>query len=267
MAVSSKRAEYVGLVSLFLSVLFFFIAFLLGYWSSIFAVYAMSWLLGSAVLIWLVLVIHFHQRALAEQEKLDMSQLSKQRDSETIFHTKGERANMFAVAQRRLVLLEKWFLPIFSAIIAAYQAGIGLYLLKVLSGMIGLPTKQPLICAVSMIAVSFISFLFSRYATGMSSEQQWRPLKAGGSIFIGVSILSFTLAVGLAMAYFNYWIVVNVINWLVPILLIVLGLETALNVVLDIYRPRLKGQYSRAAFESRLLGIINEPGGILRVVL
>jgi len=263
MAVSSKRAEYVGLVSLFLSVLFFFIAFLLGYWSSIFAVYAMSWLIGSAVLIWLVLVIHFHQRALAEQEKLDMSQLSKKLDSETIFHTKGERAHMFAVAQRRLVLLEKWFLPIFSVIIAAYQAGIGLYLLKVLSGMIGLPSKQPLICAVSMIAISFVSFLFSRYATGMSSEEQWRPLKAGGSIFIGVSILSFALAIGLAMAYFNYWIVVSVINWVVPILLMVLGLETALNVVLDIYRPRIKGQYSRAAFESKLLGIINEPGGIL----
>ena len=33
---------------------------------------------------------------------------------------------------------------------------------------------------------------------------------------------------------------------------------------MDIYRPRLKGQYNRSAFDSRLLGIINEPGGILR---
>jgi regulator of protease activity HflC (stomatin/prohibitin superfamily) len=55
-----------------------------------------------------------------------------------------------------------------------------------------------------------------------------------------------------------------VLNFVVPTLLIVLGAETALNVVLDIYRPRLKGQYSRAAFDSRLLGTINEPGGIFR---
>ena len=34
--------------------------------------------------------------------------------------------------------------------------------------------------------------------------------------------------------------------------------------MLDIYRPRLKDQYSRAAFDSRLLGVINEPGGIFR---
>src|SRR5512140_561011 len=32
---------------------------------------------------------------------------------------------------------------------------------------------------------------------------------------------------------------------------------------MDIYRPRLKGQYIRSAFESRLLGLISEPGGIL----
>jgi len=44
----------------------------------------------------------------------------------------------------------------------------------------------------------------------------------------------------------------------------VLGVETALNTILDIYRPRLKGQYSRAAFDSRLLGVINEPGGVFR---
>ncbi|MFA5252422.1 MAG: SPFH domain-containing protein, partial [Phycisphaerae bacterium] len=38
----------------------------------------------------------------------------------------------------------------------------------------------------------------------------------------------------------------------------------ALNIVLDIYRPRLKGQYARSAFDSRLLGTINEPGGLFR---
>jgi regulator of protease activity HflC (stomatin/prohibitin superfamily) len=52
--------------------------------------------------------------------------------------------------------------------------------------------------------------------------------------------------------------------WVISGLLIVLGAETAVNLVLDIYRPRIKGRYSRSAFDSRLLGVINEPGGILR---
>ena len=264
MTVSSKRPEHIALVSLILSVVFFLIAFFLGRWSSFFAVSAISWMLLSSALIWLVLCFQFHQRALAEQEKLDMSQLSKDEKASTIFQASSERAGLFAAAQRRLQILEKWFIPIFSALIAAYQLGLGLYLLKtILGGLEGEP-KQPLLCAIGMTAIAFMSFLISRYATGMSAQPEWKPLRAGGSFLLGIAVLCFALAIGLALAQFKYFIVINVIDWIVPILLVVVGVETALNLILDIYRPRLKGRYSRSAFDSRLLGVINEPGGIFR---
>jgi regulator of protease activity HflC (stomatin/prohibitin superfamily) len=79
-----------------------------------------------------------------------------------------------------------------------------------------------------------------------------------------VALLCFALAIALAAAQFKIFLPLSVIRWAIPILLVVLGAETALNVVFDIYRPRLKDQYSRAAFDSRLLGVINEPGGIFR---
>jgi regulator of protease activity HflC (stomatin/prohibitin superfamily) len=264
MAVSSKRPEYVALVSLILSVVFFGIAFFVGRWSGFFAVSAVAWLLLSAALIWLVLVIQFHQRALAEQEKLDMTQLVKGKEAPTIFQARDEKATLFAVAQRRLQILEKWFIPVFSAIIAVYQIGIGLYLLKAISAATDIEQKQPLLVAIFMTAIAFVSFLMSRYTTGMSAQPRWKPLRAGGSILLGAAVLCFALAISLALAQFKIFVMVNVIAWVISILLIVLGAETALNVVLDIYRPRLKDQYSRSAFDSRLLGIINEPGGILR---
>ncbi|GAH40091.1 unnamed protein product, partial [marine sediment metagenome] len=205
--------------------------------------------------------IHFHTRSLAGQEKLDMSQLAKGGEGATIFQAKGEHPDLFTVAQRRLQLFEKWFLPVFSAAVAVYQIAMGLYLLKAVSAEAE-PT-QPLICAVCMTGIAFISFLISRYATGMSTQPQWKPLRAGGSIFLGIAILCFVLAIGLGLAQFKFFVVINIIDYVVGGLLVVLGAETALNVVLDIYRPRLKDQYSRSAFDSRLLGIINEPGGIL----
>jgi len=201
---------------------------------------------------------------LAEQEKLDMSQLGKDEKASAIFQASGERAGLFAAAQRHLQILEKLFIPIFSALIAAYQLGLGLYLLKtILGGLEGEP-KQPLLCAIGMTAIAFMSFLISRYATGMSAQPQWKPLRAGGSFLLGIAVLCFALAIGLALAQFKYFIVINVIDWIVPILLVVVGVETALNLIFDIYRPRLKGRYSRSAFDSRLLGVINEPGGIFR---
>ena len=264
MTISSKSAERTACVSLILSVVFFFITFFMGRWSGFFAVYAAGWLILSAASVWFVLCLQFHQRSLAEQEKLDMSQLAKGEQASTIFRARDEHASVFAVAQRRLQLLEKWFLPFFSAAIAIYQIGIGLYLLKVIAAIADIEPKQPLICAICMTAIAFVSFLVSRYATGMSAKLQWKPLRAGGSIFLSIAILCFVLAIGLALAQFKIFAVVNVISWVIPVLLLVLGIETALNIVLDVYRPRLKGRYSRSAFDSRLLGIINEPGRIFR---
>jgi regulator of protease activity HflC (stomatin/prohibitin superfamily) len=264
MTTSSKRPEHVAWTSLVTSLVFFGVAFFLGRWSGFVAVSAVAWQILAAALIWLVLAIQFHQRSLAEQERLDMTQLAGEKNASTIFQGQGERATLMAAAQRRLELVEKWFVPGFAVVIALYEIALGLYVLKSVSAAEDGTTQQPLVCAIVMTAVAFVTFLLSRYATGMSAEPRWKPLRAGGSFLLGVAVVCFALAMGLAAMHFHYLLPVRIIGYAIPILLIVLGAETALNVVLDIYRPRLKGQYSRAAFDGRLLGIINEPGGIFR---
>jgi regulator of protease activity HflC (stomatin/prohibitin superfamily) len=235
----------------------------IGQWSGFVAIYSASFVSLGAALIWLVLLIQFHQRNLAEQEKLDMSVLAGDHRTDKIFQAKGEQSQLFAVAQKRLAILEKWFLPVFSFLIAAYQVAIGLYLLKAVSYSNSAIGKQPLLCAVCMVAIAFVSFLLSRYATGMSNQAEWKPLRAGGSFLFGSAILSFALAIALALVQFKIITVIRVIDYTIPVLLIVLGVENLFNVIFDIYRPRLTGLYSRAGFDSRLLGLINEPGEIL----
>jgi hypothetical protein len=265
MTVLSKRPVYVALVALILSVIFFGIVFILGKWSDSIAILAVGWLLLSVALIWLVLCLQFYQRALAEQEKLDISQLARDKEASTIFQASSERAGLFAVAQRRLQIFDKWFVPIFSALIAIYQISIGSYLLRTVARGAESELKHPLHCGIGIMAIAFISFLISRYATGMSSQPEWKPLRAGGSSLLGVAVLCFALAVVLALEHlFNFSVAVIVMSVVIPVLVVVLGAETALNLILDRYRPRLKGRYRRSAFDSRLLGVINEPGGILR---
>jgi hypothetical protein len=133
MTASSKPARVMALGSLVICILFFIGTFLIGRWSNFFAVYAVSYFFLGTALIELILLVQFHQRYLAEQEKLDMSELSKDQRADKIFQQKGEQAQMFAVAQRRLDIFEKWFLPIFAVIIAIYQGAIGVYLLKAVS--------------------------------------------------------------------------------------------------------------------------------------
>lgn len=268
MADSSKKALHVSLAGLILSIVFFLTTLLLGAFLSSPTLYILSWQILGTLLIWGVLMIQFFHRCRAEQEKLDMDQLSRAREKQTIFEGAESRLDLFAVAQKRLVLLEKWFLPIAGLVIAIFQIILGILLLRFVSG----PTQEdytlqsPLVGSAILALVSFFSFLISRYATGLSGSMIWRPLRAGGSSLLASSILGFGLVISLAFAQYKYMFGLMILNWVIPILMILLGGETVVTTIFDIYRPRMAGQYSRASFDSRLLGLINEPGGILHTV-
>lgn len=269
MNLSSRKAKTVSVIAFVLSLFFFVFTLVLGAFSSTLGMYLLSWQVLSGVLVWGVLIAQFYQRTLAEQEKLDMGQLSKAADQGTIFDGGADRMAMMAVAQKRLAFLEKWVVPVSAVLIGIYQIVMGLLLFqgKVLKDAPAwAEPKNLLLSAVLMAAVSFIAFLFSRYATGMSAEAEWKPLRAGGSYLLATALLGFALAISLALAQFKHTQGLAVLNYVIPLLLILLGVEVVLNAILDIYRPRVAGQYSRAAFDSRILGMFNEPGGILHTV-
>jgi regulator of protease activity HflC (stomatin/prohibitin superfamily) len=262
-----RRAAHVCLAALILSAIFFPACFILSKVTGVYALFALSWQILAAAVIWAVLAVQFYQKALVEQEKLDISQLAKGSGGDTIFEAQKTHSELFAVAQNRLRIFEKWFLPIFSVLIAIYQIVIGAYLLRItITSRTGEEFNNLLLGAVLAAAIAFVSFLFSLYSTGLSTEERWRPLKAGGSFFMATTILSFVCAAGMAFAQFKIQIVLTALNWVVPSVLILVGCETALNFIFDIYRPRIKGQYSSAAFDSRLLGTISAPHRILRTV-
>jgi len=263
MNISSRRARQIAVIALVFNIIFFVGSFIITGVCGYYAVEGLTWQILGGVFIWLVLAIVFHQRSLAEQEKLDMAQIAQARRGDTIFQAQAEHDELMAVAQRRLRVLEKWFVPAFAVLIAAYEITVGFVLIGNLDRAGDRMPGYEQLSATLLVSAAFVSFLIGRYATGMSAQIQWKPLRAGGSYMLASTILAFLLAVGLALAAFKIDEMINIMAWVIPILMIVLGFETALNTVMDIYRPRIAGQYSRSAFDSRLLGMINEPGGIL----
>jgi len=236
---------------------------IIGGYCGYYAVTALAWQMLGGAFVWLVLIILFHQRRRAEQEKLDMALVAQARGGDTIFQTNAEQGELMAVAQRRLRILEKWFMPAFGILIAAYEISMGFILVSRIEAAADRMVRYEQLSAALLVVIAFISFLIGRYATGMSAQIQWRPLRAGGSYMLSSTILAFLVAVALALATFKIDGMAKVMTWASPVLMIVLGMEMAVNTVLDIYRPRIAGQYARSAFDSRLLGMINEPGGIL----
>jgi len=269
MELSSKRAQTLSLTGLIISVVFFLATWIIWSMSVAYAVHELAWLILANAAIWFILVIQFHQRVLAEREKLDMAQLARARQGGTIFQEERDPAAALAVASRRLKLIETWFVPIGGVVVAVYEIAMGGYLCtKVRLGLLeqAESLQQPQLAAVFMVAIAFVSFLISRYGIGMSRERVWRPLRAGATHLFGITLLAFVAAITLALSQFKIMVGLQILAWVVPILMIVLGVETVLNAILDLYRPRVPGAYDRAAFDSRLLGLFGEPGGILHTV-
>ena len=125
---SSRKARTVSEIALILSFIFFAFTLFLGAYIMARPLYFLSYQFLAGTLVWLVLLIQLHQRCLAEQEKLDMTQLSKQDTQGTIFSGGADRMALIAVHQKRLKFLEKWVIPIAAVMIAVYEIVIGLVL-------------------------------------------------------------------------------------------------------------------------------------------
>jgi regulator of protease activity HflC (stomatin/prohibitin superfamily) len=74
------------------------------------------------------------------------------------------------------------------------------------------------------------------------------------------------IAVAMGLDYFEVTVVERIVTYVIPAVMTVVGIELILNLVLDIYRPRVAGQERRPPYDSRLLGLFAEPQGVLKTV-
>lgn len=259
----SKKAEIMSLTCLVLSLGLGILSWILGIVCREFSIIEFAWFNGASVLVWLVLAIYLHLRSLAEQEKLDLAQPESADRADTIFQASREQQDLFAVAQRRLKFFEKWFIPSLSVLIAAYHIAVSIFNIFRIAQFEPFDIQKPQLGAVLMVSTAFISFLMSRVAIGMSHQPKWRELRAGGSYLFANAIIGLALGIFLILAQFRFTLGLSVMKWVIPILMVLLGIEIGFSVVFDFYRPRVPGQENRLPFDSRLLGLFSEPGGIL----
>jgi modulator of FtsH protease HflK len=267
--VSPRRAEILSLLAFGLHLLFFLLVLYLSSRTNTLAGKITAWHFLGGTIIWLMLLLQFRQRRLADEERLDAEQYQRLRregkDKSVFEGTVVEDA--LHIAQRRLDWMEKYLVNAFAVAIVLYLLGIGYWLLTQVQGAadtVLAPQTVVLETMASLAVIGIISFLFSRYAVGMSQQGQWRPLRAGGSYLFSNSLLCFVLAGILWWANAGNMTAEKVVSYVLVGLLLALGVEIVLNLVLDAFRPRVKGQYRRAAYESRILGLFSEPGGILK---
>lgn len=269
---AEKRARNVAIVGLLLHVALGLCLLVLYLFNHSAATFAASRLMFGGLFIWVVLVVLYQQRRRVAQESLETERLRQERTtvgSESIFEMEEEE---FLVSQRRLRWLQRWFLPAFVMLAVAYLV-IGHFFVWPV-GLLGQITDHdiwPEIVAASLsmltvAGVAFVSFLFSRYVGGMAQEPEYRLLKSGSIYLLANAGVCLLLTICLGLASTGLILPERVLAVAVRYFMVVLGLEFLVNFVLGYYRPRVSDEALRPAFESRLIGLVSEPGGIAKSI-
>jgi len=266
-----KRALTVSLVGLLFQTGLATFLVLLSLWTGSEAVEATALLAACGIPIWIFLALTYKQRQLVREETLESEQLRQERAAggagAALFAADEER---LLLARRRLMWMYRWLLPFFTVVTIGLLAGLGLgyswsFSRSIYDKTWAVPVNESLSFAF-VVGASFLAFLLSRYATGMARQPEWRLLRAGAAWLMGNTLAGIATAVVLGLVHFQIILPERVAAYALRVLMIVLSVEFLLNFVLDFYRPRQPGEEPRPAFDSRLLGLFCEPGGIARSI-
>jgi len=258
-----KKLEMTALGGLVLQLMFLLVCIVLGDRSGSRAVAAETWHVAIGLPVWFLVLVHGRQRRLALEEREERERLRASRLSEEIFE---ETELDTTRASAGLLLFEKYFVPLFSVILSGLLAFFAVRIARTSWPAEKYAVVKPDVVAVGMVFISFLGFLIGKYAAGMAQNRGFRLLRAGAGYIMGNVIVAILMAVAMAMYYFGIRWGERILTFAIPVIMGLVALEVLLNLLLDIYRPRVPGQETRPPYDSRLLGLFAEPEGVLKTV-
>src|ERR1051325_5767391 len=254
-----RNIKRIGLVSLL-------VLLAVGITSPVLARYTNT-LAGQAGLIYLglgflVIAIGYFQMRLEETERLErleFEEINKTDASASLFNTAD--SEVFP-AQRSREQFERIFVPAFTALLFLLQAGGTYYLWTWLNNVIPPAIKQPTVAMALFGLFALTLFLLGKYSVGLARLEQARLLRPGANYLLLGAYVCFvvTLCIGAGQAGFPR--VDFYAAYALAGLLALVAAETLINLVLEIYRPRVAGKVGRLLYDSRLVGLLAEPEGL-----
>ena len=266
-----SRATNVAAAGLILQSLAFAMLLAVGIWKQSDAIAAAARFALPGIPVWFVLLLIFKQLKRVTVEELETDELRRSRAdgaaSDGLFEMDDEA---LLLEQNRLRWLIRWFLPattlvVVSLVLGGHFVGWRWTPDKVFAEGGLRRTQDPTMVMWVVVAVGLVSFLAARYVIALSRFPNWRLLRAGASCMAGNALACLAVVIALMASTSATW-VEPLVAYVIRVALVVLGVELIGNFTLDFYRPRTPGVVARPSFDSRLLGLISEPGGIAKSI-
>lgn len=252
-----RNAQKNGLVNLVTAVAIFIATFAVTIFVNSLAGEGASIFLGIAVLVtfasWFQMRLEENERL----EKLELEELARSRGESALFESRD--AELFA-ARRSREQFERFFVPGFAVLLFILEAG-GAWLLWRWINKNTFPIiDQRAMASLSLFAIySLLLFLIGRFTVTIARLEDNRLLRPGASFILAGAYACFFTALAMAGVKTQF---PHADVWLARVFCILLGVmaaETLLTLLLEIYRPRVRGKVSRPLYDSRVVGILAQP--------
>ena len=211
----------------------------------------------------LVAVVSWFQMRLEVNEgieKLELDELAKGRASAALFEAKD--AELFP-AQRAREQFERVIVPGFTVVLCLVEAVAAYLFWRWLAKPTLGEMVQPLVVLWLFLVFALVLFLLGRFSATFARLENNRLLRPGASFVLLNAYLCATVAVGVVGLELGF---PKLDGFLAHALCAVLGLvslETLTALVLEVYRPRVKGKINRPLYDSRLVGLLGQPEGLV----
>jgi regulator of protease activity HflC (stomatin/prohibitin superfamily) len=252
-----RNVQKNGLVNLVAAVLIFLAALVVTTYAHTLAGQAGSVFLGLGMLVaftgWFQMRLEENERL----EKLEFDELARNKGESALF--KAKESEVFPASRSR-EQFEKYFVPGFAVLLLLLEAG-GAWLLWNWSGKTTVAIKDAsATAALSLFAIfALLLFLLGRFSVTIARLEDQRLLRPSASFLLaGAYVCAFTaLGIGGVAVKFpraDFWVARGLC-----VLLGLMAAEILVTLLLEIYRPRVRGRVARPLYDSRVVGLLAQP--------
>jgi membrane protease subunit HflK len=209
------------------------------------------------------LVSWFQMRLeLSEQlEKLELDELARTHGDSALFEARD--SEVFP-AQRSREQFGRFFVPLFTVVLCLVEAGGAYFLWKWLSSSTTTPNlKQPMAGMFIFSLLALVLFLLGRFSATYARLENQRLLRPSASYLLLNAVLCALVGAGIVGVQARFLKADLYMAHVLCALLALVGVETLVALVLDVYRPRVKGKVGRPLYDSRLVGLMGQPEGLI----
>ena len=213
----------------------------------------------------LVALVSWFQMRLEETERLEsleLDEMAKTRGESALFENKD--AELFP-ARRSREQYERYFVPVITVLLAIAQGG-GAYLIwRWLQKPATIETqlRQPTMVLAMFALFALVLFLLGKFSTTVARLDDQRLLRPGASYSLLGAYICFAVTLGIVGVQSGFAKADYYVAYGLCVILGLVAVETVVQLVLEVYRPRVKGKIERPLYESRLVGLLGQPEGLI----